>query len=133
MQGGALNSLRKPFSFPIRGGKLVWYAQRRARLGSLREADQRTVDRVFGALRAPDQLSGVKGRSVHTLEAVEQLLADSDSSDLPAAEVADRTGMSRATPPRSPTHPPEPGRLDINPPHPLHRPPPPDHPMPPPP
>src|SRR5258708_21746977 len=113
MQGGALNSLRKPFSFPIRGGKLVWYAQRRARLGSLREADERTVDRVFGALRAPDQLSGVKGRSVHTLEAVEQLLADSDSSDLSAAEVAERTGMSRTTAQRYLTHLHELGRVDI--------------------
>jgi two-component system CitB family response regulator len=112
MQGGALHYLLKPFSFPVLRDKLLSYAQMRNRLGSLREADQRTVDRVFGALRAPDQLSGVKGRSVHTLEAVEQLLADGDG-DLSAAEVAERTGMSRATAQRYLTHLHELGRADI--------------------
>ena len=76
MQGGALHYLLKPFSFPVLRDKLLSYAQMRTRLSALREADQRTVDRVFGALRAPDQLAGVKGRSVHTLEAVEQLLSE---------------------------------------------------------
>src|SRR5271165_4769025 len=113
MQGGALHYLLKPFSFSVLRDKLLSYAQMRTRLDSLREADQRTVDRVFGALRAPDQLSGVKGRSVHTLEAVEQLLADSDSCDLSAAEVAERTGMSRATAQRYLTHLHELGRVDI--------------------
>jgi two-component system CitB family response regulator len=113
MQGGALHYLLKPFSFPILRDKLLSYAQMRARLGSLREADQRTVDRVFGALRAPDQLSGVKGRSVHTLEAVEQLLAENTAADLSAAEVAERTGMSRATAQRYLTHLHELGRVDI--------------------
>jgi two-component system CitB family response regulator len=119
MQGGALHYLLKPFSFPVLRDKLLSYAQMRARLGSLREADQRTVDRVFGALRAPDQLSAVKGRSVHTLEAVEQLLAEvaadsaGDCPDLSAAEVAERTGMSRATAQRYLTHLHELGRVDI--------------------
>ncbi len=113
MQGGALHYLLKPFSFPVLRDKLLSYAQMRIRLDSLREADQRTVDRVFGALRAPDQLSGIKGRSVHTLEAVEQLLADSDSRDLSAAQVAERTGMSRATAQRYLTHLHGLGRVDI--------------------
>jgi two-component system CitB family response regulator len=121
MQGGALHYLLKPFNFPVLRDKLLSYAQMRTRLGSLREADQRTVDRVFGALRAPDQLSAVKGRSVHTLEAVEQLLAevaaavpaDGDCPDLSAAEVAERTGMSRATAQRYLTHLHELGRVDI--------------------
>lgn len=96
MQTGALHYLLKPFSFSVLRDKLLSYAQMRTRLSALREADQRTVDRVFGALRAPDQLAGAKGRSVHTLEAVEQLLSETDE-DLSAAEVAERTGMSRAT------------------------------------
>jgi response regulator of citrate/malate metabolism len=78
MQGGALHYLLKPFGFPVLRDKLLSYAQMRTRLSALRDADQRTVDRVFGALRAPDQLAGVKGRSVHTLEAVEQLLSETD-------------------------------------------------------
>src|SRR6201982_890917 len=95
MQGGALHYLLKPFSFPVLRDKLMSYAAMRARLGSLRDADQRTVDRVFGALRAPDQLSGVKGRSVHTLEAVEQLLMET-AGDRSAAEGARATRMGRA-------------------------------------
>jgi response regulator of citrate/malate metabolism len=117
MQGGALHYLLKPFSFPVLRDKLLSYAQMRTRLSALRSAsqhgaDQRTVDRVFGALRATDQLAGVKGRSVHTLEAVEQLLSETDA-DLSAAEVAERTGMSRATAQRYLSHLHEVGRVDI--------------------
>ena len=122
MQGGALHYLLKPFSFPVLRDKLLSYAQMRTRLSALPSAsqhgasehgaDQRTVDRVFGALRATDQLAGVKGRSVHTLEAVEQLLSDADA-DLSAAEVAERTGMSRATAQRYLSHLHEVGRVDI--------------------
>ncbi|HEY1666729.1 MAG TPA: response regulator [Trebonia sp.] len=117
MQGGALHYLLKPFSFPVLRDKLLSYAQMRTRLSSLRSAsehgaDQRTVDRVFGALRAPDQLAGAKGRSVHTLEAVEQLLMET-AGDLSAAEVAERTGMSRATAQRYLSHLHEVGRVDI--------------------
>jgi response regulator of citrate/malate metabolism len=117
MQGGALHYLLKPFSFPVLRDKLLSYAQMRTRLSALRSAsehgaDQRTVDRVFGALRATDQLAGVKGRSVHTLEAVEQLLSETDA-DLSAAEVAERTGMSRATAQRYLSHLHEVGRVEI--------------------
>lgn len=112
MQGGALHYLLKPFSFPVLRDKLLSYAQMRARLNTLREADQRNVDRVFGALRAPDQLSAAKGRSVHTLEAVEQLLSEADT-DMSAAEVAMSTGMSRATAQRYLSHLHELGRVDI--------------------
>jgi len=77
--------------------KLLSYAQMRTRLS---------------ALRAPDQLAGVKGRSVHTLEAVEQLLMEA-AEDLSAAEVAKRTGMSRATAQRYLSHLHEIGRVDI--------------------
>jgi response regulator of citrate/malate metabolism len=112
MQGGALHYLLKPFSFPVLRDKLLSYAQMRTRLDALREADQRNVDRVFGALRAPDQLSSTKGRSVHTLEAVEQLLSET-GTDMSAAEVAERTGMSRATAQRYLSHLHELGRVDI--------------------
>jgi len=112
MQGGALHYLLKPFSFPVLRDKLLSYAQMRTRLSALRDADQRNVDRVFGALRAPDQLSAAKGRSVHTLEAVEQLLSDT-AADMSATEVAERTGMSRATAQRYLSHLHEIGRVDI--------------------
>jgi response regulator of citrate/malate metabolism len=103
MQHGALHYLLKPFSFPALRDKLLSYAQMRARLGTLAVADQRNVDRVFGALRVTDQLTGSKGRSPHTLETVERLLTES-GEHLSAAEVAKRTGMSRATAQRYLTH-----------------------------
>jgi response regulator of citrate/malate metabolism len=127
MQSGALHYLLKPFSFPVLRDKLLSYAQMRTRLSALPSTsqpgatqpgasqhgvDQRSVDRVFGALRAPDQLAGAKGRSVHTLEAVEQLLMEA-ADDLSAAEVAERTGMSRATAQRYLSHLHEVGRVDI--------------------
>jgi response regulator of citrate/malate metabolism len=112
MQGGALHYLLKPFGFPVLRDKLLSYAQMRSRLSTLRQADQRTVDRVFGALRAPDQLSAAKGRSVHTLEAVERLLAGAED-DLSAAEVAEQTGMSRATAQRYLSHLHELGRVAV--------------------
>ncbi len=112
MQHGALHYLLKPFGFPALRDKLLSYAQMRARLGTLTAADQRTVDRVFGALRVTDQLTGSKGRSAHTLETVERLLAES-GEDLSAAEVAERTGMSRATAQRYLTHLHELGRVAV--------------------
>jgi response regulator of citrate/malate metabolism len=112
MQGGALHYLLKPFSFPALRDKLLSYAQMRSRLDALHEADQRNVDRVFGALRAPDQLAGAKGRSQHTLEAVERLLV-SGEQELSATEVAEMTGMSRATAQRYLSHLHEIGRVEI--------------------
>jgi response regulator of citrate/malate metabolism len=112
MQGGALHYLLKPFGFPALRDKLLSYGQMRARLSSLHEPDQRSVDRVFGALRAPDQLAGAKGRSPHTLEAVERLLV-SGEQEMSAAEVAETTGMSRATAQRYLSHLHEMGRVEI--------------------
>ncbi len=103
MQSGALHYLLKPFGFPVLRDKLLSYRQMRSRLSALSHPDQRNVDRVFGALRPPDQMSGGKGRSAHTLEAVERLLAGTDVP-MSAAEVAERSGMSRATAQRYLSH-----------------------------
>ena len=112
MQHGALHYLLKPFSFPALRDKLFSYAQMRSRLDALRTADQRGVDRVYGALRAPSQLTGHKGRSDYTLETVEGLLAET-AEDLSAAEVAERTGMSRATAQRYLSHLHDLGRVEV--------------------
>lgn len=103
MQNGAMAYLLKPFSFPALKDKLLSYEQMRARLDRGSALDQRAVDRVFGALHVPGQLAGAKGRSDLTLETVEQALAGC-GRDLSAAEVAERTGMSRATAQRYLTH-----------------------------
>jgi response regulator of citrate/malate metabolism len=112
MQGGALHYLLKPFSFGALRDKLLSYAQMRSRLDGLRELDQRHVDRVFGALRTPDQMAGPKGRSPHTLEAVERLLASS-GREMSATEVAEKSGMSRATAQRYLSRLHEIGRVEI--------------------
>ena len=112
LQGGALHYLLKPFSFPALRDKLLSYAQMRSRLDTLHEPDQRNLDRVFGALRAPDQLAGAKGRSPHTLDAVERLLA-SGGQEMSATEVAEMTGISRATAQRYLSHLHEMGRVEI--------------------
>jgi response regulator of citrate/malate metabolism len=111
MQHGALRYLLKPFSFPAlrdkcsptRGCAPGWMAC---------AADQRSVDRVYGALRAPGQVAASKGRSDYTLETVEELLAGS-AGDLSAAEIAERTGMSRPTAQRHLTHLHDLGRVEI--------------------
>jgi response regulator of citrate/malate metabolism len=112
MQGGALHYLLKPFSFPALRDKLLSYGQMRSRLAALHKPDQRNLDRVFGALRAPDQLAGAKGRSPHTLETVERLLGAGDQ-ELSATELAEMTGMSRATAQRYLSHLHEMGRVEI--------------------
>jgi len=112
MQHGALHYLLKPFSFPALRDKLLSYAQMRSRLATLHATDQRSVDRVYGALRAPSQLAGSKGRSDYTLGTVEGLLADA-GEDLSAAEVAERTGMSRATAQRYLSHLHDLGRVTV--------------------
>lgn len=112
MQHGALHYLLKPFSFPALRDKLLSYAQMRSRLSTLRTADQRSVDRVYGALRGPSQLAGSKGKSDYTLETVESLLTRA-AEDLSAAEVAERTGMSRATAQRYLTHLHDLGRVTV--------------------
>ncbi|HWG62725.1 MAG TPA: response regulator [Streptosporangiaceae bacterium] len=112
MQHGALHYLLKPFSFPALRDKLLSYAQMRARLDTLRVSDQRGVDRVYGALRATNQLAGSKGTSDYTLDTVERLLAESDQ-DLSAAEVAKRAGMSRATAQRYLSHLHDLGRVTV--------------------
>lgn len=103
MRNGAMAYLLKPFSFPALRDKLLAYARMRTRLDRSAALDQRGVDRAFGALHAPAQLAGTKGRSDLTLETVEEVLAGADR-DLSAAEVAELTGMSRATAQRYLTH-----------------------------
>jgi len=96
MQGGALHYLLKPFDFAALRDKLMAYHAMRNEVASVRQADQRGVDRVFAALARPDGLGRPLGSSNHTLEAVEAVLAEGRGG-LSATEVAERIGISRAT------------------------------------
>lgn len=96
MQGGALHYLLKPFDFAALQEKLVAYRAMHDDLASAHRADQRDVDRLFGALARPASRASPGGASNHTLAAVEAVLA-CEEQDLSAAEVAERLGISRAT------------------------------------
>jgi len=115
LQRGALHYLLKPFSFLALRDKLQSYAQMRGRLcalESLESADQRSVDRVFGSLRAPTQVTSARGMSEYTLDTVQRLLTTADQ-DMSATEVAEQAGISRATAQRYLTHLHDAGRVTV--------------------
>lgn len=95
MRGGVVHYLIKPFRLSAFEEKLTSYANARARLARLSEAEQSDVDRVLGTLRGaggelPKRLSDT------TLELVDSMLRKSPSG-FSAAEVASATGLSRVT------------------------------------
>jgi two-component system CitB family response regulator len=94
---GALNVVLKPFSPAVLAQRLVAFARFWGTLGS-GQADQRAVDRALAMLREGDSPAGAmpKGRSAVTADAVrDALLAAEDA--LTAQDVAEATGVSRAT------------------------------------
>ena len=128
MQGGALHYLLKPFSFPVLRDKLLSYAQMRTRLSALPSASQpgasqhrgqptrgRPADRGPGVRRAARHRPA--GRASRAAPCTPWRRSSSCSArptrDLSAAEVAERTGMSRATAQRYLSHLHEVGRVDI--------------------
>jgi len=92
MQCGAIHYLLKPFGFPALQDKLVAYQAMRRQLKALQRADQSSVDRLYSTMSGATLASS----SSHTLEAIEELLAN-DAGELSASEVAARLGASRAT------------------------------------
>lgn len=96
MRGGVLHYLIKPFLFPIFEEKLLSYAAARDRMMRIERAEQGDIDRIFGALRTAHSETLPKGLADATLELIIQALSRSGSG-LPAAAVADETGVSRVT------------------------------------
>ncbi|MFE0464462.1 response regulator [Kitasatospora sp. NPDC058965] len=100
MQLGATGYLVKPFGFAVLAERLDGYRELRERLAAL-DADgengQAEVDALFSAVR-PVSLPQVpaKGHSAPTLAVVLAALR-ADAADLSASQVAERTGVSRAT------------------------------------
>ena len=99
IQLGAVHYLVKPFGYAALSERLQSYRRARARLSGISEdADQADVDELFTLLRGPASGSTRpdKGHSAPTLELVRNAVAAADD-DISADEVAELTGISRAT------------------------------------
>jgi response regulator of citrate/malate metabolism len=94
---GAVNVVLKPFAPVVLQQRLAAFARFWATLGS-GQADQRGVDRALAVLREGDSPAGAmpKGRSAVTADAVRNALQHAKDA-LTAQEVAESTGVSRAT------------------------------------
>jgi len=96
MQLGAVYYLVKPFTFAALREQLESYRQWRQRLERSNEADQGTVDALYGLLRSPAVTSAAR-RNLPTTMARVLDIVQSSATPLGAAEVADRLGVSRPT------------------------------------
>ncbi len=100
MQLGATGYLVKPFGFAALAERLEGYRELRSRMAALdpaAENGQAEVDALFSAVR-PAALPTVpaKGHSAPTLSVVLAAVR-AEPADLSASQVAERTGVSRAT------------------------------------
>src|SRR4051812_10987502 len=94
---GAVNVVIKPFAPGVLVQRLAAFARFQQALAS-GQIDQRAVDRALAVLREGDSPAGAmpKGRSAVTADAVRDALHGA-AEPLTAQEVADLTGVSRAT------------------------------------
>ena len=93
MHLGVVHYIVKPFTFLTFKERLETYAEARRRLGDMRQAEQRDIDRLYGLLRTSSESSLPKGISPPTLTLVASLLRDS-ATTLSTAELAARAGIS---------------------------------------
>lgn len=99
MQLGAVHFLVKPFPAAALKERLTTYRDMRQQLAALsEEPDQAEVDRLFRALRGPDELPATirKGHSAPTLELVRAAVRQAPEP-ISAADVAAQVGISRPT------------------------------------
>ena len=96
--GGAVNVVLKPFAPGVLLQRLAAFARFWDSLAAPGPVDQRTVDRALATLREGDSPAGAmpKGRSAVTADAVSDALRAAPEA-LTAQQVADETGVSRAT------------------------------------
>jgi len=94
MQLGTVHYLVKPFTFAQLEERLIAYQSLQRRIARLDEAEQHEVDALYGLLRGPAPLA--KGVSGPTMSLIRELLRDA-ASDVSAATIAERIGVSRST------------------------------------
>jgi len=96
MKLGAVYYLVKPFTFAALREQLESYRQWRQRLERSQEADQGTVDALYGLLRSPAAASATRSNLPPTMARVFEIV-QSSATPLGAADVAERLGVSRPT------------------------------------
>jgi response regulator of citrate/malate metabolism len=98
LAAGALNVVLKPFAPPVLTARLAAFSKFWAALDGRGPVEQRKVDSAMAALHEGDNPSGAmpKGRSAVTADAIRDVLLGRPEA-LTAAEVAEATGVSRAT------------------------------------
>jgi response regulator of citrate/malate metabolism len=99
LHGGVLHYLVKPFDRRAFEDRLLDYAALRADLGTLEEAGQGDVDRMFALSRgsAPRPATTPKGIAPETLALVREALAAAGDDGLSASEASERTGLARVS------------------------------------
>lgn len=112
MQGGTINYLVKPFSFSRLAEVLGAYRSMRARLAEVEEVSQAEVDELYASVRASPERDLPKGHSPQTLGLIVETLR-AVGEDLSCEEVAQRSGLSRATAQRYLSHLARIGRIDL--------------------
>lgn len=118
LRHGVLHYLVKPFTFDGLRARLESYAELRRTLRDAEgrsAADQRQIDRIFGAVRTPPTASAAppKGWSGPTVELICRVLGAADGP-LSALEVAERAGISRSTAQRYLRHLQDQGTLQLS-------------------
>lgn len=98
ISAGAVNYVLKPFAPEVLVDRLHAFARFWRQLGEGAHLDQTAVDRALQALRTEDMPVATtrKGRSPVTSEAIAEALRSAEDA-LTAIEVAEATGVSRAT------------------------------------
>jgi response regulator of citrate/malate metabolism len=97
MQRGVIGYLVKPFPLRTLVDRLEAYRSLWLRGRAEGEVDQNSIDRLFASLTPPEQAAHLpKGHSEPTMALIRAEFGDADA-EWSAAEVAERTGMSRAT------------------------------------
>lgn len=98
LAAGAVNVVLKPFKPPVLAARLAAFAKFWAALDGTGPLEQRALDSAMAALHEGDDPAAAlpKGRSAVTADAIREVLATATEA-LTAAEVAEATGVSRAT------------------------------------
>lgn len=98
LAAGAVNVVLKPFKPPVLAARLAAFVRFWSALDGAGPVEQSTLDRAMAALHEGDGPASAlpKGRSAVTADAIREALVAATEA-LTAADVAEATGVSRAT------------------------------------